>query len=55
MLDHTKPYVEKIHYIDAELAGHVHKLDVKRQSLCESVFSLSAVGMLAKPYHFGVN
>jgi len=21
MLDHTKPYVEKIHYIDAELAG----------------------------------
>jgi len=24
MLDHTKPYVEKIHYIDAELAGHVY-------------------------------
>jgi len=22
-LDHTKPYVEKIHYIDVELAGHV--------------------------------
>ena len=41
--------------IDAELAGHVHKLDVKRQSLCGSGFSLSAVCMLAKPYHFGVN
>jgi len=24
MLDHTKPYVEKMHYIDAELTGHVH-------------------------------
>jgi len=23
MMEHTKPYVEKIHYIDAELAGHV--------------------------------
>ena len=23
MLDHTKPYVEKIRYIDAELTGHV--------------------------------
>jgi len=23
MLDHTKPYVEKIHYIDAKLVGHV--------------------------------
>jgi len=23
MLDHSKPYVEKIHYIDAEIAGHV--------------------------------
>jgi len=26
MLDHTKPYVEKIHSIDAELAGHAHNL-----------------------------
>jgi len=25
MLDHTKPYIEKIHDIDAELAGHTHK------------------------------
>jgi len=25
MLDHTKPYVEKIHSGDAELAGHAHK------------------------------
>jgi len=33
MLDHTKLYVEKMHYIDAELAGHVHKLDVKLQSV----------------------
>jgi len=24
MWDDTKPYVEKIHYIDAELAGHVY-------------------------------
>jgi len=55
MLDHTKPYVEKMHYIDAELAGHVHKLDVKLQSLCGSGFSLFPVRVLAKPYHFGVN
>jgi len=55
MLDHTKRYVEKIHSIDAELAGHVHKLDVKLQSLCGSGFSLFAVRMLAKPYHFGMN
>jgi len=54
MLDNTKPYIEKIHTIDAELAGHVHKLDVKLQ-LCRSGFSLFAVHMLAKPYHFGVN
>jgi len=40
MLDHTKPYIEKIHYINAELEGHVHKLDVKPQSLCGSGFSL---------------
>jgi len=38
MLDFTKPYVEKIHYVDAELAGHVHKLAVKLQSLCGSGF-----------------
>jgi len=34
MLDHTKPYVKKINSLDAELAGHVHKLDVKLQRLC---------------------
>jgi len=51
MLDHTKPYVEKIHSIDAELAGHAHKLDVKLHSLCGSGFPLFAVRMLAKPYH----
>jgi len=45
----------KIYYIDAELAGHLHKLDVKLQSLCGSGFSLFAVRILAKPYHFGVN
>jgi len=38
MLDHTKPYVEKMHNIDAELAGHVHKRDMKLQRLCESDF-----------------
>jgi len=55
MLDHTKPYVEKKHSIDAELAGHVFKRDVKLQNLCVSGFSLFAVHMLAKSYHFGVN
>jgi len=41
MLDHTKPYVEKIHSIDAELARHVHKLDVKKpQKLCGTGFSV---------------
>jgi len=55
MLEHTKPYVEKIHYINDEPAGYVHKLDVKLQSLCGSGFSLFAVRVLAKPYHFGVN
>jgi len=29
MLDHSKPYVEKIHYIDLELAGHVGYINVK--------------------------
>ena len=43
MLDHPKLYVEKIHYIDAELAGHVFKRDVKPQSLCGSGFSLFAI------------
>jgi len=55
ILDHTKPYIEKIHSIDAELAGHVHILDVELQSLCGSGFSLIAMRMLAKPYHLGVN
>ena len=55
MLDLTQPYVKKIHYIDAELAGHVHKLDVKLQGLCWSGFSVFAVRALAKRYHFEVN
>ena len=55
MLDHTKWYAEKIRSIDAERAEHVHKLDVKLQSLCVSGFSLLAVRMLVKPYHFGEN
>jgi len=50
-LDHTKPYDEKIHYIDAELAGHVYKFDVKLQILGRSDSSLFAVRVLAKPYH----
>jgi len=44
-----------MHYIGAELAGHVHKLDVKLRSLCGSGFSLFAVRILAKLYHFEVN
>jgi len=36
ILDHSKPHDEKIQYIDAELAGHVYKLDVKLQSLGRS-------------------
>ena len=36
MLEHTKPYIEKIHNINAELAGHVCELEVKLQILCES-------------------
>jgi len=55
MLDRTKSYVEKIHCINAKLAGYVHKLDVKLQRLCGSGFSLFAVRKLAKPYHFEVN
>jgi len=48
MLDHARPYIEKIHYIDAELAEYVHKLDVKLQNLCGSSFSLFVVRILAK-------
>jgi len=55
MLDHARPHIEKIRYIDAELAGHVHKLDVKLQNFCGSNFSLFAVRIFAKPYHFGAN
>jgi len=45
----------KKYSIDAELAGHAHKLDVKLQRLCGSGSSLIAVCMHAKPYHLGVN
>jgi len=55
ILEDTYSYIEKIHSIDAELAGHARKLDVKLQSLCESGFSLFAVRMLAKPYYLGMN
>jgi len=54
MLDHTKLYVEKMHYIDAELAGHVHKLDVKLQSVWVAFLCLLCV-FLPKPCPFGVN
>jgi len=47
--------LQKIHYVDAELAGHVHKIEVKLQSFCLSGFSLFPVRILSKPYHFGVN
>jgi len=55
VLGHTKSYVEKIHDIDAVLAGHVHKLDAKLRSLHGSGISLFAVRILAKLCHFGVN
>jgi len=55
ILDHTKPYVEKIPSRDAELAQHAPKLDVKLQSSCRNVFSLFAVRMRVKPYRLGVN
>jgi len=41
--------------VDAELARHADKLDMKLQSLCGNGFSLFAVLILAKPYHFGMN
>jgi len=41
--------------IEAELAGHARKLDVKLQFLFGSGFSLNPVRMLAKLFHFGVN
>jgi len=41
--------------IDAKLAEHVLKLDVILQRLFASGFSLFAVRMLVKPYHFGLN
>jgi len=47
--------LKKIHCIDVELSGHVHKLDMKLQSLCGSGFSLFAIRNLAKLYHVGVN
>jgi len=40
--------------VDAELAGHADKLDMKLQSLCANGFSLFAVRIFAKHY-FGVN
>jgi len=49
MLDHAKPCIEKIRYIDAELAGHVYKLEVKLQSFCGNSFSLFAVRIFAVP------
>jgi len=54
-LENPKPYVEKIRSYDAELARHVHKRDVKLQSLRVNGFSLFSVRVLAKPYHIGVN
>ena len=38
MLDHTKPYVEKMHFIDAELAGHVGYINLTwNGSVCVGV------------------
>jgi len=44
-----------LYTVDAELAGHVHKVDVKLQSLCGSGFSLYGVRIRAKFYCFEVN
>ena len=44
-----------MHYIDAELAGHAHKLHMKLQKLCGSGFSLFAVRMLAKLHFDGMS
>ena len=55
MLDHTIYWKNTLYTVDAELAGHVHKLDVKMQSLCVCGFSLFTVRVVAKPYQFGVN
>jgi len=44
-----------IHATDADLAGHADKHDMKLQSLCGNGFSVFAVRILAKPYHFGAN
>jgi len=51
MMYHAKSYIEKTQCTDAELAGHIHKLDVKLQSLCVIGFSLFAVSIFAKPLH----
>jgi len=54
MLDHTKPFVEKIRSVDAEPPGHAHKLDMKLQ-LRGCGLPLFAGRMLAKHHHFEVN
>ena len=43
MLDHTKPSVEKIYSIDAELAGHAHKLASTVVSRCLAEFFNSCI------------
>jgi len=41
--------------IDAEPVGHADELAMKLQSLCGNGFTLFAMRILAKPYHFGMN
>jgi len=57
ILDHTKPYIEKINSIGAELAAHAHKPDVKMKlhNLCANGLSVFAARLLAKLYLLGVN
>jgi len=38
MLEHVKPYIERIHSINAEPAGHAHNFDVTLQRLCGRTF-----------------
>jgi len=55
ILDHTKSYVEKIHSIDAEVAGHAHKLDMKLQFVWECFFYVCCAHDCQSLIHLEVN
>jgi len=65
MLDPTKTYVEKIHYINAELAGHVGYINLTRNGrvcvgvafpclLCACLPNLTALEWIDRQ-HFAKN